>query len=211
MKTAFRFAWLGATLAIFVLPVVGQSTSASAQGSAAASPPVTAQTLQQRQESQQDRIAQGVKSGDLTAGEAANLESKEAKLNQEESAMKKVDDGHLTAAEKAKITQQQNRITQQIKQDERNAAKQPSNPVSAIDQREENQQDRIAQGVKSGALSAGQAAQLEKNQAKINNEVRKDRAANGGKLTAQEKAQINNQLNRQSHQIHQAMHGGGRR
>ncbi len=211
MKTAFRFAWLGAVLATFALPVVGQSTNASAQGSATASTPVTGQTLQQRQENQQDRIAQGVKSGELTPAEAASLESKEAKLNQEESAMKKVDDGHLTAAEKTKITQQQNRITQQIKQDEHNAAKQPSNPVGVIGQREENQQDRIAQGVKSGAISATQAAHLENNQAKINNEMRKDRAANGGKLTDQEKAQINNQLNRQSLQIHQAMHHGGRR
>jgi hypothetical protein len=65
--------------------------------------------------------------------------------------------------------------------------------------------------VKSGALSAEQAAQLEKNQARINNAVRNDLKANGGKLTAQEKAQVNNQLNRESRQIHSAMQGGGRR
>jgi hypothetical protein len=202
---------LGAALAIFALPVVGQSTSTSAQASATAPTPVTGQTLQQRQEKQQDVIANGVKDGKLTAGEAANLESKEAKLDQEESAMKKVDDGRLTSAEKEKIGQQQNQITHQIKQDEQNGAKQPANPGGVIGQREQNQQDRIAQGVKSGALSAGQAAQLEKNEAKINTEARNDRAANGGKLTTQEKAQVNNQLNHQSMQIHQAMHGGGRR
>jgi hypothetical protein len=83
--------------------------------------------------------------------------------------------------------------------------------VQAIQQREENQQDRIAQGVKSGALSAEQAAQLEKNQATINNAVRNDLKANGGKLTPQEQAQVNNQLNRESRQIHSSMQGGGRR
>jgi hypothetical protein len=37
----------------------------------------------QRQENQQDRITQGVKSGQLTAGETAKLETKEAAINQE--------------------------------------------------------------------------------------------------------------------------------
>jgi hypothetical protein len=83
--------------------------------------------------------------------------------------------------------------------------------VQAIQEREENQQDRIAQGVKSGALSAEQAAQLEKNDARINHAVRNDLKANGGKLTPQEQAQVNNQLNRESRQIHSAMQGGGRR
>ncbi len=57
-------------------------------------------------------------------------------------------------------------------------------PKSEVGQRQENQQDRIAQGVKSGQLTAGETAHLEKNEARINNEVRNDRAANGGKLTA---------------------------
>jgi hypothetical protein len=76
-------------------------------------------------------------------------------------------------------------------------------PKSEVGQRQENQQDRIAQGVKSGQLTAGESAHLEKNQARINQEVRKDRAANGGKLTAQEKAKVNQQQNRQSRQSRQ--------
>ena len=39
--------------------------------------------IQERKENQQDRIAQGVKSGQLTAGETARLETKEAGLNRE--------------------------------------------------------------------------------------------------------------------------------
>jgi hypothetical protein len=83
--------------------------------------------------------------------------------------------------------------------------------VQTIQQREENQQDRIAQGVKSGAISPEQAAQLKKNDARINNAVRNDLKANGGKLTSQEQAQVNHQLNRESRQIHSSMQGGGRR
>jgi hypothetical protein len=75
-----------------------------------------------------------------------------------------------------------------------------------VHQRKENQQDRIAQGVKSGQLTAGETAHLEKNEAKINKEVRKDRAANGGKLTPQERRQVNRQQNRESRQIYRDKH-----
>ena len=79
-------------------------------------------------------------------------------------------------------------------------------PKSEVGKRKENQQDRIAQGVKSGQLTAGETAHLEKNQARINKEVHNDRAANGGKLTPQEKAQVNRQQNRQSRKIYRDKH-----
>ena len=81
----------------------------------------------------------------------------------------------------------------------------PAKPRT-IHQRQENQQDRIAQGVKSGQLTAGEAARLERNQARINREIRHDRKANGGKLTPQERAQIARQQNRQSRQIYRDKH-----
>src|ERR1700685_2206866 len=135
-----------------------------------------------RKENQQDRIAQGVQSGQLTSGETKNLETKEAGLNKEERTMRSEDDGHLTAGDRATLNNQQNHLSNQIYDDKHNAATQHNGP-GEIGQREENQQDRIAQGVKSGQLTAGETARLENNQARINNEVRSDRAANGGKLT----------------------------
>ena len=89
-----------------------------------------------------------------------------------------------------------------------NAATPDPAPKSEVGKRQENQQDRIAQGVKSGQLTAGETAHLEKNQARINKEVRNDRAANGGKLTPQEKEQVNRQQNRQSRQIYRDKHNG---
>src|SRR6202008_2314632 len=76
-------------------------------------------------------------------------------------------------------------------------AKQPT-----VAQRKENQQDRIANGVKSGQLTAGETANLESKEAAINGETRADRAANGGKLTTAEKAQVNKQQNQVSKQIY---------
>ncbi|HKI25859.1 MAG TPA: hypothetical protein VKA07_06010 [Candidatus Sulfotelmatobacter sp.] len=204
MKNGIRFALMSAALAVFALPVVAQSTQTTT------STPVTGESVQDRKENQQDRIANGVKSGELTAGETTNLEKKEAGLNQEERDMRKLDNGHLTGADKATLNQQQNQLSNQIYQDKHNSAVQNTDPKSEVGKRAENQQDRIAQGIKSGQLTAGEASHLENNEAKINHEVRNDRAANGGKLTPQEKAKVNRQQNRQSRQIYRDKHNGRR-
>jgi hypothetical protein len=223
MKSEIRYTLLSAALAALTLPGLAQNTAASAQGSGSASTPVaqgsasasvkgqdTGSNIQARKENQQDRIANGVKSGELTAGETSNLENKETKLNQEERDMRKLDNGKLTAADKATLNQQQNQLSKQIYQDKHNAATQNADPTSKAGKRAENQQDRIANGIQSGQLSAKEAAHLENNQAKINQEVHADRQANGGKLTAQERAQVNRQQNRQSRQIYNAKHNGRR-
>ena len=75
-----------------------------------------------------------------------------------------------------------------------------------IAQRKENQQDRIAQGVKSGQLTAGETARLETKESRVNKETRTDRAADGGKLTSAEKKQVNNQQNRLSKDIYKDKH-----
>ena len=71
-----------------------------------------------------------------------------------------------------------------------------------VDARRENQQDRIAQGVKSGQLSANETAHLENREHKLNQEIHADRTANGGKLTSQERKQVNRQQNKLSNQIY---------
>ena len=75
-----------------------------------------------------------------------------------------------------------------------------------VGQRRENQQDRIAQGIKSGQLTAGETAKLEKQQQGINKQVASDRAANGGKLTASQKQQINKEQNAASKNIYNKKH-----
>jgi hypothetical protein len=159
----------------------------------------------QRKENQQDRIAQGVKSGQLTAGETANLETKEAAVNGETRADRAANGGKLTTAEKAQVNKQQNGLSKQIYQDKHNAntAHYGNNEVG---QRRENQQDRIAQGVKSGQLTAGETAKLENQQKGINQQVSADRKANGGKLTGGEKKQINNEQNKASKKIYNKKH-----
>jgi Tfp pilus assembly protein FimT len=185
---------LAGILALLAIPAFSQSSPAPVVG--------------QRKENQQDRIANGVQSGQLTAGETKNLEKKEAGLNAEENRMEKRDNGNLTARDKARLNRQQNRLSGQIYRDKHNARVQNTDPKTEVGQRQRNQQERIAQGIQSGQVTAGEASHLEGREAAVNHEIRSDRAANGGKLTAKEKAQINRQQNASSGAIYRKKHNG---
>ncbi len=83
-----------------------------------------AATVNQRRENQQDRIAQGVKSGQLTAHETASLEGKESRLNHQIRNDRRHDNGHLTAGERARVNREQNALSRDIYRDKHNAAHQ---------------------------------------------------------------------------------------
>jgi hypothetical protein len=75
-----------------------------------------------------------------------------------------------------------------------------------VGQRRENQQARIAQGVKSGQLMPAETAKLEKQQRAIHKQVAAERKANGGTLTASERKQINKEQNKASRNIYRKKH-----
>ena len=107
------------------------------------------------------------------------------------------------------INQQQNELSKQIYLDKHNANR-GHYGNGEVGQRRENQQDRIAQGIKSGRLTAGETAKLEARQRGINQQVAADRAANGGKLTQGEKQQINHEQNKASRNIYDKKHNAAR-
>ncbi len=76
--------------------------------------------IHQRKEKQQDRIANGVKSGQLTAGETKHLEKQEVAINHEEHAMRAQDNGHLTRQDRKTIHHQQNQESRRIYRDKHN-------------------------------------------------------------------------------------------
>jgi hypothetical protein len=161
--------------------------------------------IKKRAENQQDRVAQGVKSGQLTAGETARLERKESALNHEVRDMRKLDGGQLTAKDRAAVNQQQNRLSRNIYAQKHDAQTQ-GNGTGEVAQRKENQQDRIGQGIQSGQLTAGEAARLEGKESSLNQETRDMRALDGGKLTPGDKAVVNQQQNKLSRQIYNQKH-----
>ena len=79
-----------------------------------------------------------------------------------------------------------------------------------INQRKENQQDRIAQGVKSGQLTAHETASLERGEARVNRQIRTDRLDHNGHLTGGDRARINGEQNRLSRQIYRDKHNNFR-
>jgi hypothetical protein len=72
--------------------------------------------------------------------------------------------------------------------------------------RAENQQQRIAQGVRSGQMTAGETRNVENREASIHNQAATDRAANGGHLNGQERQQINQRQNNVSRSINNDKH-----
>jgi hypothetical protein len=73
-----------------------------------------------------------------------------------------------------------------------------------IDGRQEKQEKRIDQGVKSGQLNEKEAARLEKGQAKV--QKMEDKAVADGKVTKKEKKHIEHAQDQQSKKIHREKH-----
>lgn len=83
----------------------------------------------------------------------------------------------------------------------------PNHPrVNQINRREQNQQNRIANGIKNDKLTPAQAARLEKGQQRLVNNEKKDMAADNGHLTKKDQRQLNREANRQSRKIYKDKH-----
>jgi hypothetical protein len=84
-------------------------------------------------------------------------------------------------------------------------------PAVTINQRREFQQQRIAQGVRSGQLTARETYRLERREASIGREERQMRSANNGRLNHADRVALNHRLNRTSRAIYRDKHNGARR
>jgi len=83
----------------------------------------------------------------------------------------------------------------------------PGHPrVNEVNAREQNQQDRIANGVKNGTMTPGQAARVENREQHIENQEKADMAAHNGHLTKAEQNKLNREQNRTSKQIYKDKH-----
>ncbi len=204
MKTTKLILNSAVLIALVVPAAFAQQSGSSSTGSSTTQPAV-----QHRKKNQQDRIANGIQSGQLTAGETKKLETKEANVNKEVAGMRASNNGKLTSADRTKLQNQQNRLSKQIYTDKHNAATQHSGN-GLVGQRKENQQDRIANGVRSGQLTAGETAKLENKQQGVNRTVAGMRQANGGKLTAADKTAVNQQQNKASKQIYAKKHNAAK-
>ena len=161
----------------------------------------------QRNVNQQERVEQGLQSGELNTKEAARLEREQTAVERTEA--RALEDGKITNREQAAINAKQNAASADIYRQKHDA--QQGNPDSASSQRMQadvqrniNQQSRIEQGVKSGSLTTREAAKLERGQAR---DTRLEaRAGADGNVTAREQHRIQKNENHQSKRIYREKH-----
>ena len=141
----------------------------------------------QRDVNQQNRIEDGLKSGQLNTKEAGKLEREESHIDKMESNALK--DGKMTNSEKRRIERAENKASRDIARDKSNA--QTGNPNSASSQRMQadvqrnaNQEQRIENGIKDGSVTNREAANLERGQAKVDR--KEANAAADGHVSAAE-------------------------
>jgi len=78
----------------------------------------------------------------------------------------------------------------------------PGHPrVNQVNQREQNQQNRIGNGVKSGQLTPGETRRLERGEQRLQHNEKKDMAKDNGHLTKQDQRQLNHEANHMSKRI----------
>lgn len=114
---------LGSSLLIFAMGGTILLGSATAQQNTGAGPGVVdpghprVNQVNRREERQQQRIGNGVKNGTLTPKQTANLERREANLQNREQADMAKHNGHLTKREQANLNRRENRISRSIARD----------------------------------------------------------------------------------------------
>jgi len=161
----------------------------------------------QRDVNQQQRIEQGLQSGQLSTREAGKLETQEKRIDRVEA--RDLKDGKLSPGETAQINRLENRSSAQIYKDKHNAThgnpeSRSSERMQADVQRNVKQQQRIENGTRSGALSNREAGALERGQAHV--DAREARAARNGHVSAAEQARVRRSENRQSRRIYREKH-----
>ncbi|MDR5761412.1 hypothetical protein [Caballeronia sp. LZ035] len=75
------------------------------------------QEVRNREANQQDRIEEGLQSGQITAHGANDLENREASINQARWADLAANGGHLTAGEQHRLNQRENTVSKRIHND----------------------------------------------------------------------------------------------
>jgi hypothetical protein len=162
---------------------------------------------QQRDVNQQQRIEQGLKSGQLSTKEAGSLERQEQHVDNMEAHDLK--NGSLSAGEQARLNAAQNKVSGDIAADKHNGT--TGNPNSASSQRMQadvqrnvNQQQRIQNGMDNGSLTNREAGSLERGQGHVNG--KEANAAANGHVSAREQGRIQRSENRQSGRIYRKKH-----
>lgn len=165
-----------------------------------------------RQHHQQQRIGQGVRSGELTRNETRRLEREQRHIRQDERSYKS--DGVLTRAERADLHHDQNRASRHIYMEKHDGQQSQGWHNSAmrdpgVNARQQNQHGRIRGGLHDGSLTRHESRDLRAEQKEIRAEERQYKS--DGMLTRSERQDLQQDLNAASRHIYQERHDADRR
>ena len=212
MKTAHLQFSLSLTLALGLSTSISTFAKGPGPGGGHARP-VHARTplIHEREGAQQARIAEGVRSGELTGAEAKQLRSEEKGIREDAKAARA--DGVVTPAERNSLQQELNQTSKDIYQDKHNAEKGvpmppplPRPPGAPLSWRQHEQNHRIAQGVRSGQLTKEEAKGLRQSEKSVRSEAKEFRS--DGQVTSEERQKLRSDLNDASQKIFQEKHDG---
>ena len=165
-------------------------------------------TVDGREGNQDQRIANGLRSGQMTSGEAARATARQSAIDNQVHNDRAANGGALTGAERNQVSREQNNASRGIYNDNHNGSTIAPN---AVDNREANQQQRGANGLRSGQMTSGEAARANARQSGVDGQVHNGRVANGGALNAQQRGQVNGEQNANSRQVQRENHNGNER
>jgi hypothetical protein len=161
-----------------------------------------------RDVNQQERIEQGLQSGQLSTHEAGQLERRETRIDRTEA--RDLKDGKLSPQEQARINRMQNRASANIAAQKHDA--QTGNPESRSSERMQKdvarnvrQEQRIDQGIDNGTLTNREVGSLERGQSHVDR--REAAAARDGHVGPVEQARVQRAENHQSRRIHRRKAG----
>ena len=159
--------------------------------------------INQRQENQINRVEEGVDNGSLTPNETQHLIKQQDRIADKEDQFRESGDG-LTLKERAKLAEAQNKASKNIFVQKHD--KQGETPkLPSINKRQDNQINRIEEGVDNGSLTPKETQGLIKQQDRISDAEDRMRESGGG-LNMKERAKLQRGLNKSSRSIYKQKH-----
>lgn len=178
---------------------------------AAADNPKRNNHVNKRQQTQAERIQKGVRSGELTRREARGIADQRRDIKDVEREYRS--DGTLTKSERADLNRRLDDASVDIARQKHDA--QDRTPAAggthdpAVNARQQNQTDRIEQGLASGELTRKEAAELVEERRDIK-QLERDYQSDGT-LTGQERKDLHQQLNQAGEEIREEKHDAQQR
>src|SRR5437868_5517819 len=108
---------------VLLIGIMGLLLAMVGEGFAATSPQTRTPTVNRRQNRQRRRIRQGVKSGQLTRGEAARLRREQRRIAAQKRSARR--NGNVSAAERARLRRSENRANRRIYRAKHNNRRRP--------------------------------------------------------------------------------------